>query len=181
MGGFSLKRFVNVLVRPASDEVQLITEPDPTWQAWAAEHGFTYRLDGSDLEGRSFFEPPPDRHGMGEQYYGVVEGIWNGSPFTYFQHKSWNVSEVHNTRRPQFAGAIVLLLPGVPRPDLLAMSPDEAFKVAGGKLPRTGSFEWRAPDWLFGRGRWLDPSLVEGVLESITLQLSVAPAELWES
>jgi hypothetical protein len=179
VGRFSLKRFVNVLVRPASDEVQLITEPDPTWQAWAADHGFTYRLDGSDLAGR-LFDPPPDRHGMGDQYYGVVEGTWNGSPFTFFQHKTWNVGGPRG-RRPQFAGAIVVRLPGVPRPDLLGVSPDEAFKAAGGELPHTGSFEWRTPDLLFGHGDWLDPSLVEGVLERITLQLSVAPAELWES
>jgi hypothetical protein len=83
--------------------------------------------------------------------------------------------------RPAFAGALLIQLPGTPRADLLAVSPTAAFKAAGGELPNTGTFEWRPPDLLFGYGRWLDTAIVEGILQSITLQLSVAPAELWNT
>ena len=180
MGRFSLKRVVNVLARPASDEVQLVTEPDKTWLAWAADHSFVYQLDGSEFEGGRYFEAVPDRHGLGEQCFGVVRGSWNGRPFTYFLRKTWNMA-VRKGTLPQFAGALLIELPGTPRADLLAVTPADAFKAAGGELPNTGTFEWRPPDLLFGRGHWLDTTIVEGILESITLQLSVAPAELWQS
>src|SRR4051794_5727406 len=113
MGRFSLKRFANVLIRPASDEAQQIAEPDATWSAWAADHGFDYQLDGSEFEGGRYFEPVPDRHGMGEQCYSVVRGSWNGRPFTYFARKTWNVGGPKG-RPPAFAGALLIELPGRP-------------------------------------------------------------------
>jgi hypothetical protein len=180
MGKFSLKRVANVLARPASDEVQLITEPDEAWRAWATDLGFSYALDGSEFEGGRYFEAVPDRHGMGEQCYGVVRGSWNDQPFTYFVRKTWNMTRRHGTR-PQFAGALLIELPGTPRADVLGLTPAAAFKAAGGELPNTGTFEWRAPDLLFGRGHWLDTAIVGGILQQITLQLSVAPANLWQS
>jgi hypothetical protein len=179
MAKFSMKRFVNVLVRPASDEVQLITEPDPTWQAWAADHGYEYQFDGSEFAGR-YRDPPPDKHGYGEQYYNVVRGTWNDVPFTYFTHKSWHV-DGRGGHGPGFSGGLVVQLPGTPRADLLAMTPEDAFKAAGGELPRSGTWEWRPPDLLLGWGKWLDPSNIEGYMQNISLQLAVAPAELWQS
>src|SRR5439155_9401384 len=161
MGKFSLKRMASVLARPASDEVQLITEPDETWQAWAAGHGFGYELDGSEFEGGRYFEAAPDRHGMGEQCFGVVRGSWKDRPFTYFVRKTWNMTGRKGTL-PQFAGGLVIELPGAPRADLLALTPAAAFKAAGGGLPNTGTFEWRPPNLLFGRGQWLDTAIVEG-------------------
>ena len=81
MGRFSLKRLAKQMVQPGSPDVQHVTGPDPEWQAWAAAHGFEYDLDGSELAGL-YRELPPDRPGLGEQYYNVVRGTWNGAPFT---------------------------------------------------------------------------------------------------
>lgn len=179
MGRFSLKKILGGVARVATGETSLVTEPDAIWLAWAGSHGFEYQLDGSDLAGR-YFELDPDRPGTGEQYYGVVRGTWNDRRFTYFQRKTW--SDVA-TREPgpQFMAALVLQLPGATRADLLAMEPAKAFAAAGGELPRTGSFMWHPPDLLLGRGRWFDPPQIEGILQSITVQLAVAPAELWQS
>jgi hypothetical protein len=180
MGRFSLKRLATVLIRPAADEVHRVTEPDAQWQAWAAEHGFDYQFDGSAFEGGGYFEAPADRYGVGEQCYGVVRGTWNGQPFTYFARRTWAALGGRQSRLPGRAGALLIELPGRPRPDLLARSPAEAFRAAGGELPRAGTFEWRPPNLLFGHGHWLEPAIVEGILQHITLQLSVAPPELWD-
>jgi hypothetical protein len=179
MGRFSLKRLAKQMVQPGSPDVQHVTGPDPEWQAWAAAHGFEYDLDGSELAGL-YRELPPDRPGLGEQYYNVVRGTWNGAPFTYVTHKTWNPGGP-NGRAPQFAGALVIQLPGAPRADLVTMGPDKAFKAAGGELPRSGSWEWKAPDLLVGWGAWLDPVAIEGHLQRISMQLAVAPAELWQN
>src|SRR5918996_63156 len=152
MPRFSLKRLANQLVRPASDAVQRTSEPDEAWSAWAASHGFDYQLDGSEFEGGRYFEAVPDRPGMGEQCYGVVRGSWNGRPFTYFARKTWNPGGPDG-RSAQFAGALLIELPGRPIATLLTMSPADAFRAAGGELPKSGTFDWRPPALLFGRGR----------------------------
>jgi hypothetical protein len=162
----------------AKGEMSLVTEPDATWLAWADLHGFEYQLDGSDLEGR-FFEPAPGGPRTGDQYYGVVRGTWKERPFTYFQRKT--LGGASRDPAPQFTAALVLQLPGAPRADVLAKEPRDAFAAAGGKLPNTGSFQWHPPDRLLGSGRWFDPAQVEGILDSITLQLAFAPPELWQS
>jgi len=178
MGRFSLKKILGGVARVATGGMRLVTEPDATWLAWADSHGFEYQLDGSDLAGR-YFELPPDRPGNSEQYYGVVRGTWNDRPFTYFQRKTLGGASTEPT--PHFMAALVLQLPGAPRADLLAMEPAKAFAAAGGELPRTGSFQWHAPDFLLGTGHWFDPLQVEGILQNITLQLAAAPGELWQS
>jgi hypothetical protein len=177
MGRFSLKSILGRAGRVATGEMSLVTEPDATWLGWADSHGFKYQLDGSDLVGR-YFERPPDRPGTEEQYYGIVRGTWNDRPFTYFQRKT--LGGATREPGPQFMAALVLQLPGAPRADLLAMGPPKAFESAGGKLPNTGSFQWHPPDLLLGRGHWFDPPQIEGILENITLQLAIAPAELWQ-
>ncbi|MBA2279791.1 MAG: hypothetical protein H0W25_00935 [Acidimicrobiia bacterium] len=174
----TLKGIVNSLVRPGSDAVQRVTDPDPTWTSWAAERGLEYQHDGSEFEGGRYHEAVPDRRGVGEQCYGVVRGTWNDTPFAYFLRKTWRVGGRGGPA--QTSGNLLITLPGTPIPDLLRMSPAEAFKAAGGELPNTGVFEWRPPDLLFGHGRWLEPQIVTGILQRITAQLALAPAELWQ-
>jgi hypothetical protein len=173
------KGFLRSLWRPASDEVQRVTEPDGSWAAWAAEHGFSYEHDGSEFEGGRLFDAVPADRGMGEQCFGVVRGTWNDRAFTFISRKTWNAIGTRS-RPPSFSGAVLLQLPGGLRDDLLALSPAAAFELVGGELPRSGTFEWRPPDVLFGHGRWLEPPIVEGVLQRITLQLAAAPTDLWE-
>ena len=179
MRKFTLKGFVASLADPASAAANNVTEPEPAWFQWAAERGFEYQHDGSDLQGAGYFEPVPDGPEFGEQYYGIVRGSWNDVAFTYFRRKSWRLGG-RMGGRPSTSGSLLISLPGTPVPALLAMSPLEAFKAAGGELPNTGVFEWRPPTLLFGHGRWLDPPIVEGILQRITLQLTAAPAELWQ-
>lgn len=74
----------------------------------------------------------------------------------------------------------MLQLPGTPRADLLAMTPEEAFKAAGGELPRRGSYQWDAPGSLLGRGAQIDPVRLEGILDRIIMQVEAAPPATWQ-
>jgi hypothetical protein len=175
---FNVKRFARSMADPGSDEVQRVAEPSPVWSSWAASKGFTYEFDGSAYgEGRSF-DPVADERRGGEHCHDVVTGAWNGFAFTFFARTLWHVSG--RAHKPDVAGALIIELPGRPVDALLAMTPAEAFAAAGGELPRTGEFTWREPRELFGHGRWLEPTIVEGILQKITVQLEAAPAELWQ-
>ena len=159
------------------DRMRRPAEPDRTWQDWAMARGFEFQQDGSELAGR-YFDLPPDRPGQSEEYHDVIRGTWRGRPFLYFQRRMRG--GVGPRRSNQFMDAFVLQLPGTPRADLLAVTPEEAFKAAGGELPRSGSYQWVAPDSLLGTGARFDTVRLEGILERIIMQVDAAPPGTWQ-
>ena len=145
--------------------------PGP-WPEWATGRGFVFAEDGNELIGR--YLPA----GEGENYYNVVRGRWRERPFVYFQRVTH--ASGGRGRSNQFSEGCALQLPGTPRADLLDMTPEEAFRAAGGRLPSTGVWSWRPPDELLHVGEQQQPVHLERLLENVTAQLAAAPAALWQ-
>lgn len=148
----------------------------PDWKGWAEERGFTFAEEAPELVGT--WLPPFD--GTRERYVNVVSGRWRTLEFQAFTHGTYRRhggDESFSTSN----GYLVLRLPGGLPPDVAALTPDDAFKLLGGKIPSGFDFTFRPPDHLFGVATGnLSPELLEGVLENLTLQIEAAPSEIWQ-
>ncbi len=150
---------------------RIISGPD--WEGWAAGRGFTFAEDvGAWL---------PEFDGSSERYVNVVAGRWRTLEFQAFTHGTYRRAHGGVESSSTSNGYLIVQLPGGLPPDIAALSPDEAFKLLGGRIPSGFDFTFRAPNHLFGVAAGnLSPELLEGALENLTLQIEAAPSELWQ-
>jgi len=154
---------------------RLLTGPD--WRGWAEEHGLTFAEEAPELVGK--WLPPFD--GTDEHYANVIAGKWRTLEFQAFTHGTYRRPHGGVDSSSTSNGYLVVQLPGGLPPDVAALTPDDAFKLLGGKIPSGFDFTFRPPDHLFGvaTGNWT-PELLEGALENLTLQIEAAPPDLWQ-
>ena len=150
----------------------------PDWAEWAARQNFTFAEEAPDLVGVWL----PAFEGSSEKYVDVVGGRWRSLEFQAFTHGTYRRAHGGVDSFSTSNGYLVLHLPGELPPEIAAMSPDDAFKLLGGRIPSSFDFTFRPPNHLFGvTAGNLNPALLEGVLENLTLQIEAAPPDLWRN
>jgi hypothetical protein len=115
----------------------LVSGPD--WRAWAEEHGFTFTEEGPELVGRWL----PQFDGTQERYVNVVDGRWRTLEFQAFTHGTYRGPHGGADSFSTSNGYLVVHLPGGLPPDVAALTPDDAFKLLGGKIPSGFDFTFR--------------------------------------
>jgi len=148
----------------------------PDWQGWAEERGFTFAEEAPELVGK--WLPPFD--GDDERYTSVVSGKWRSLEFTAFTYGTHRKPR-HGNGSWTSNGYLFLRLPGSLPPEIAAMRPDDAFKLLGGDIPTSFDWSMRPPDHLAGITTTMNPQLLEGALQNLTLQIEAAPTELWQT
>jgi hypothetical protein len=150
----------------------------PDWSAWASGRDFTFAEEAPDLIGVWL----PVFDGTSERYVNVVGGRWRSLAFQAFTHGTYRRPHGGVESFSTSNGYLVLQLPGELPPEIAVLSPDDAFKLLGGRIPSSFDFTFRPPNHLFGvTAGNLNPELLEGALENLALQIEAAPPELWQN
>ena len=149
----------------------------PDWEAWAAQHGWTFEAQAPDLGG--VFHPVPAGDRQGEEYHHVVRGSMHGVGFIVFTRTSWGAPKGATQGNYQHDPHLAIELPRAVAPALLAMSPADAFASLGGSLVGPWNFRWHGDRWLVGAGHVTAPVQVEQSLEQVGVQIGGAPATVW--